>query len=306
MTRAIVAVLAMCLLTLGRSEAKDPSADWKFKAIIQTDFRFDPRAEPVFKWRRVRGIATGPLSSRSYAKVQVDRSIGKLRFFDLFTNWTAVKGPANVDLTLGLFFPAFARDGWELPKGIDYAYVTEALGLQFRQGGFQAAATFGKRYQLATGVFNGAQTLLNDPNDRPLYLLSASMMRPTYKARVWGMAGYDGTTALQQKTWMYGVELTEVQCGRLFAEGSWMAGERFGRKVSGAYGDLGWRFGPDTSVFARAEWCDRNIATPGADRTRFTLSAQQRLCKYVVGKWDTQYQADNGDVRGVGQLDMRF
>lgn len=306
MTRAFTAGLAVGLMLLSSADAKDWSADWKFKAIIQPELRLDPRTEPVFRWRRVRGIAQGPLSSRAYAKVQVDRSIGKLRFFDLFTNWTAVKGPINVDLTLGQFFPAYAKDGWDLPKGVDYAYVTEALGIQARQGGFQAAATFNNRWQVAAGVFNGAQTILNDPNDRPLYFMSASMMRPSYKARVWGMAGYDGTTALQQETWMYGAEVTDIKIGRVCAEASWMSGQRFGRKVFGAYGDLGYRFSPDTLVFARAEWCDRDSATPGADRSRYTLSAQQRINKYINAKWDTQYLANNGDVRGLAQLDIRF
>ena len=303
----MLAALLLGLVVLCRAQAKDPSSEWKFKALVNADYRLDPDREPVFKWRRVRGIATGPLSGRAMAKVQVDRSTAKLRFLDLYTTWTAVKGPANVDLTLGQFFPAYAKDGWDLPKGVDYAWVTEALGIQAREGGFQVAATFNKRYQVAAGVFNGAQTLLNDPNDRPLYMLSASVMRPTWKARLWGMAGYDGPSSLvQQETWMYGVELTDVRCGRLNAEASWMAGDRFGRKVSGIYGDLGWTFDAKTRAFVRAEWCDRNSKVPGNDHTRFTLAVQRNLIKHVVGKWDTQYQSDTGDLRGVAQLDMRF
>ena len=44
----------------------------------------------------------------------------------------------------------------------------------------------------------------------------------------------------------------------------------------------------------------------GNEHTRFTLAVQRNLLKHVVGKWDTQYQSDTGDLRGVAQLDMRF
>lgn len=291
---------------VGAAGAKDWSEAWKFHLLLQPEYRFDPRTDPNFRWHRVRGILTGPISSRAYGKIQVDRTIGKLRFFDLFASYNAVKGPVSLNLTGGLFFPAFAKDGWELPKGIDYAYVTEALALQFRQGGAQATVGFGPHYQVAAGVFNGAQTLLNDPNDRPLYLLSASAMQSRYKARVWGMTGYDGTTAAQSKTWMAGVEATDIKAGRLFAEAAGMAGSRFGRQVYGVYGDLGYKLDGNSSFFVRGEWCDRNSKVPGNARQRYTLSLQHRVTRHCVAKWDTQFQADNGDVRGMGQLDIFF
>jgi len=304
--RVVLAGLVAGMMLASPVRAKDWSSLWKFCSILEPEIRLSDGAEPYFHWKRVRGVAMGPLSSRVNGLLQMDHAKGRLRVMDAMIDYKAVKGPVGLTFRVGQGYPAYAEDGWAAPIGIDYTFMTEQLRLMMRMTGVQATITANDRYQFNAGVFNGSHSLLTGPNDRPMFLLGSSLIGRHGTAHAWGMTGWDRVGGVETEAWMYGLELHSLRRGRLFGEVAWMSADRFGKRMDGAYGDVGYKLNQDALAFVRAEWCDTDKATPGAIRQRYSLCAQQRLNQWIVLKWDTRYEQGTGHFEGNGQLDILF
>ncbi|MBI5831927.1 MAG: hypothetical protein HZB16_06385 [Armatimonadetes bacterium] len=307
MKRAILVGLVAGTLLMGQAGARDWSSQWKFGAVLEPELRFKDGAEPRFLWKRVRGIARGPLSSRVNAFIQFDDARNRVRLMDGLIDYNAIKGgPVDLTFRIGQGYPAYAEDGWAAPVGIDYTFMSEQLKLPYRMSQVQATITANRRYQFNVGILNGSHSLLAGPNDRPMFLLGSSLIGRSGTAHAWGMTGFDRIAGAEYKSWMYGLELTNLHRGRLFGEGAWMSADRFGKKMNGVYGDIGYKFNKDALAFMRLEWCDTDVKTAGAIRQRWSLCAQQRLNPWIVLKCDVRYEQGTGHFESNNQLDIQF
>lgn len=287
--------------------ARDYTQDWKFFTIWQPEIVFGPNQQPDFHWRRIRGVATGPIRPDLKAKFQINFNYDTRAFtlLDAFLDYTPVKSPVRLNFQGGMLYPAYAAEAQTFANTVNWAYMITSPLLFLRTAGIQGTVGFLDRYAVTGGVFNGPQNF-DDTNEVPLWLASFTTVQPWFDARAWYYTGKDGTPGAESPTDLIGAEITDARSGRFSANGAYIFGHRFGRKMAGGFAEVIYRFDKNDWLVAKFDAADLNRARPFSSRQRYILSYNRRLADCLTSKWDVEFDQALGEVRGLAQGDIRF
>lgn len=305
--RQVQAIVCAVLLTLGNvSLARDYSLDWKFLGILQPELGVSETHQPNFRWRRIRGIVSGPVMENMKAKVQVnlDWETGRFTVLDAFLDYTVPLGDWSLNFQGGQLYPKYMLDAQTFANTVNWATITTVPRLFERTQGFQTSVTW-DRYQLTGGVFAGPQSF-NDDNAVPNWLASFTTVQPAFDGRLWYYVGKDARGGTENPTGIWGAELTNLRLGRVVGEVAASGGRRFGADYWGYYVEAGYRFSPRTTLRGKVDWCDTNTNVPGSVRLRYTASLAQRLTPWMTSKWDLEYREWTDSFEALVQGDIRF
>jgi len=304
--RSFVVGLGLAVLTVGGVEAKDRSDEWKFLAILMPQLDFLPGKKPDFKMRRMRGIATGPITDRLKAKVQVnlDDSIPQLQLLDCYLDYTRRFGDWRISAKGGMFHPNWGVEGHAFANTVNYAYATTAPRMWQREAGLSVGVAY-DRYEISAGFFDGVQSF-NDSNAVLNGIVSFTTVQPWFDARGWYYAGKDGTPGAESRTEIVGAELTGIHAGRVVGTASYSSGRRFGRRFWGSYAEAGYNFTPDTSLWFKLDFADLDQDAPAATRQRYIASVHHRFTDHLTTKWDLEYEQRTNDFSALIQGDLRY
>ncbi len=304
-----VGVLALLLVVAGGVWAKDYSDDWKIGFIIQPRYDLVHGKEGRLKWQRVRVWAGGPISDRLAARVTVDRATDILRIIDLYADWEMVRGRVPLSMRVGQFYQTTTPDGTRSPLNyIDFAIPTQNFGIARQITGVQLSTKPLSRLALTAAITNGENKLLTGPNDRPTYLASATWLGKPFKLRAWGMVGFDRArpTYVENPNKTYGIDLYDLNWGRLSTGISWFDGKRYGRTMHGLHADVAYRFDKKTTTAGRLEWFDTNTAVPGSIRQRWTWANKHALTDWLTARADFRYEQGTGHPEAIFRMDFAF
>ena len=296
----------VCTLVSTAGQAKDRSDEWKFLAIFQPQMDFLPNRKPDFKFRRIRGIATGPITDRLKAKVQVnlDDATPQLQLLDAYLDYTRRFGDWRISAKGGQLYPNWGLEGQTFANTVNFAYVTAAPRMFQREAGASVGLAY-DRYELSAGVFDGVQSF-NDTNAIINGIVSFTTVQPWFDARAWYYAGKDGNLGAESTTEIIGAEVTGVHLGRLVGNASYSNGRRYGRRFWGTYVEAAYNFTPETSLWLKFDTADLNGAVPGSTRQRYIASVHQRIGTSLNTKWDLEFEQSSGQFSALMQGDLRF
>lgn len=294
------------LLTVVSGRAKDYTDDWTFLAIIQPQASVGEDQEPDARFRRIRGVATGPLTRDLKAKFQVNYSpnTNVLSLLDAYLDYTPVKYPFRLNLQGGLMFPAFAKEGQTFANTVNFAYIIASPRLFDRTTGAQATVGYDD-FALTAGVFNGVQDF-EDSNELPNYVFAFTAVEPWFDARAWAYVGKDGRPGAETDLELYGAEITNARWGRFGGNLVGIVGERYGRQMMGGYVEAMYQLTDRDLILGKADLANLNRDSGNGARERYTLSYHRRFTDWMTSKWDLEYDAELSRVTALVQGDLRF
>ncbi|NUP99876.1 MAG: hypothetical protein HUU35_08475 [Armatimonadetes bacterium] len=299
--------LLIAVVCLGAGSAKDYTADWRFMGIVQPQVTVGPRQEPNFRWRRIRGIATGPITENLKAKFQVnlDPDTGFLSLMDAFLDYTPIKAPVRLNLQGGLLMPYWAMEGGTFANTVNYSYMVALLRLWERTAGVQATARFANAYELTGAILNGAASF-NDNNELPNYLLSVTTVQPWFDARAWYYKGKDGPYGAETSTDITGCEITNARVGRFTGNAAFIGSNRRNVRMLGGYVEAMYQLSKQNSVIAKFDWADANRDQPARALQRYIGCYRQRLTPWMDSFWEVEYDQKLNDANFLFRGDARF
>ncbi|MBI2298686.1 MAG: hypothetical protein HYU66_07000 [Armatimonadetes bacterium] len=305
MRRSCLGILAVAVLA-GAAGARDYTQDWKFGMILQPQEQFVHGKKPGFRWRRVRGLAGGPITAELKARLQLDWSNEAVRLLDGYLDYTPIKKPVRLEFRGGMQYPDWPHDAVTFPDTINYSYIVTNTRMALRNAGFQAMLGFLGSYQVSAGVFNGEQNF-NDRHGTPNYVFAFTAVQPKFDAKAWMMLGKDAKlTTGEARTDLYGAEITNVHLGRLNAEASGLYGRRLGRRMIGGYLQAGYWFTGCDVVYERFDYCDLSRTTPGNVQQRYIVSYHHRFRPWLDTLWDVEFDQKTERPSFWARGDIRF
>lgn len=304
--RSFVLTCVLLLLAVPGSPAKDRSSEWKFIGILQPQLDYLPDRQPEFRMRRMRAIATGPITDNLKAKFQVnlDHTIPQLQLLDCYLEYTRRFGDWRINAKGGLLYPNWGLEGQTFANTVNYAYATTATRMFLREAGMTVGVAY-DRYELSAGFFDGVQSF-NDSNAILNGIVSFTTVQPWFDALAWYYAGKDGVPGAESRTEMIGAEVTGVHVGRVAGNASYTSGRRFGNRFWASYVEGAYNFTPDTSLWLKYDFGDLDQDAAAATRQRYIVSVHHRFAPWVTTKWDLEYEQRTNDFSALLQGDIRF